>query len=71
MIFLSHSFDLLVYVCFAYVCIMCNMCMLGTYKVRTGHQILRNWNYVQLGATVWVLGVKPAYSARTTHALNL
>jgi hypothetical protein len=58
------------YECFAcmYVCAPC-VCLVPT-EVRRRCQILWNWSYKRLWATVWVLGIELGFFVRVASALN-
>ena len=53
------------YVCMYSVCVY-----LVPAEIRKRHQMLGNWSYRWLWATMWVLGVTPRPSARATSTLN-
>lgn len=52
-----------------HVC-LCTTCMPSAHSVQKTQQIVQNWSYSRLWATVWVLGTEPGYSASAVAALN-
>lgn len=50
---------------------MCPICMAVPKEARRGPPILWKWNYRQLRAAMWVLGIEPRSFERAADALNL
>lgn len=46
---------------------VCYVYHMNACRVRRGHQILQNWSYRWLGATMWMLGLQSALCKSTEH----
>ena len=68
--YISFFQEKFVYVYGCFVCIFVYHPSVMPLEATRGYRIPRDWNYRQLGAVVWVLGIECEFSGRAASDLN-